>query len=227
MAVTAPSDLVVTAISSERIDISWVNNDIYAWIRVWRGKGNTQIAAEADLSPLKRIPGSWEHLEDSGLEAEEWYAYKIFGFVVHPYEESAFSNTDAKETFAPLYAPSDVVATAISNIEIELTFKDNCEDEILHRVERRLDAGAWALVVELEPNREFFRDGGLFLDAGGYVDCVPTDIGKAVEDDAAEIGLLVDFDNTRRRWLIDTGGATIVAASAMTIRQGRAKERQR
>ena len=299
MALHAPLYLVVTAISSTRIDITWKNNDNYDWIQVYRGKGDNEAAAIADLSSYMRKPGSWEHMEDKGwefgvevgLEADEWYAYRIYGYTVHPaYEASAFAyngiillaagytdcvpgdigkqvkddggeigllkaydnalrrwfidtaltivsgsamtitagtgageadrQTYCTKTFMPLEKPTNVVATAISGIEIEITFKDNTLDEIRHRVERRLDAGGWALVVNLEPNREFFRDGGLFLKAAGYTDCVPGDIGQMVQDAGANLGLLVDYDNIRRRWLIDTGGDIVAADAAMTITGG-------
>jgi len=219
MALIAPSDLVVTVISSSRNDVTWKNNDNYDFIRVYRGKGNTEGDAIAALDSYKRLLGSSEYWENSGLEADEWYAYKVFGFVVHPYEASDFSNTDTGETLATLAAPTLVVATPISGIEIDLTFKDNSSEEKWHRVQRKLGAGAYATVVDLEPNREFFRDGGLFLLATGYTDCVPTDIGKQVQDDTVEIGLLVAYDNTRRRWVLDSGN-TIANASAMTITAG-------
>lgn len=299
MALHAPLYLVVTAISSTRIDITWKNNDNYDWIQVYRGKGDDEAAAIADLSSYMRKPGSWEHMEDKGwefgvevgLEADEWYAYRIYGYTVHPYEASAFAyngiillaagyidcvpgdigkqvkdggvaigllksydntlrrwfidtaevvangsnmtiadgtgegtaerQTYCAKTFMPLEKPTDVVATAISGIEIELTFKDNTLDEIQHRVERKLDDGGWTLVVNLEPNREFFRDGGLFLDkALAYTDCVPGDIGEMVKAAGVNLGLLVDYDNTRRRWLIDTGGDTVALGAAMTIPTG-------
>ncbi|GAH67701.1 unnamed protein product, partial [marine sediment metagenome] len=208
------------AISSSRIDLTWKNNDNYDWIRVWRGKGNTKEDAENALASYKRVLGSSEYMEDSGLEATEWYAYKILGFWVHPREATDWSNTDSVETLATLVAPTDVIATPISDIEIDLTFKDNSSDEKWHRVQRELGDGGYATVMDLEPNREFFRDGGWFLLAAGYTDCVSTDIGKMVLRPGGELGLLVAYDNERRRWLIDSGGFTLGGDSAVTIDDG-------
>lgn len=53
----------------------------------------------------------------------------------------------------------------------------------------------------------------------GYTDCVETDIGKQVKDDAAEIGILVAYNNTIREWVISTS-STVVSGSAMTITGG-------
>lgn len=226
-----PSDLVATTISSARIDISWKNNDAYDFIRVYRGKGDNEAAAIAALAPYVRRPGSSEYMEDKGweagvevgLEAKEWYAYKIFGFLTHPYEATDFSNTDAAETFEALQKPTLVVATPFSDIEIEITFKDNSASETHHNIERGLgaDPGAWVTVIaELEPNREFFRDGGIFMTLAGYTDCVATDIGEMVEAAGVPIGLLVEYDNIRRRWLVDTAGAIVTNDDAMTIPTG-------
>jgi len=57
---------------------------------------------------------------------------------------------------------------------------------------------------------------------GTYVDCVAGDIGKAVLDDAADIGHLVDYDNTAQTWKIspDTPATPIADNSVMTISSG-------
>jgi len=57
------------------------------------------------------------------------------------------------------------------------------------------------------------------LIAAGYVNCIAGDIGKQVQDDAVEIGVLLGYNNTSREWWID---ATVIvaSASAMTITAG-------
>jgi len=57
------------------------------------------------------------------------------------------------------------------------------------------------------------------LIAAGYVNCVAGDIGKQVQDDAAEIGALLGYNNTTREWWIDTALA-VISGSAMTITAG-------
>lgn len=57
------------------------------------------------------------------------------------------------------------------------------------------------------------------LQAGGYTSCLPSDIGKMVTDDAANLGLLLDYDNTLRLWYVSTS-TVVAAASTMAITAG-------
>ncbi len=208
---TAPTPVVATVISATRIDITWGNTGYYDQIDIWRKVGVGAYAWYRTLS------GSAEYMEDSACAAETAYCYKARGIRYHPYGESDFSNEDCETTFATLEAPTDVVAISISDIEIEITFKDNCTDETGHTLEREIDeGGVWRTILELEPNREYFRDGGLFLLAAGYVDCISTDIGKQVSDDGGNIGLLIEYDNVRRWWLVDSDH-TILNGETMTV----------
>lgn len=53
----------------------------------------------------------------------------------------------------------------------------------------------------------------------GYVNCVPADIGKMVQDDGVDAGLLLNYNNALRVWQIRTT-TTIVSGSVMTIPTG-------
>jgi hypothetical protein len=57
------------------------------------------------------------------------------------------------------------------------------------------------------------------LDATGYVDCVETDIGKMVQEDGADTGILLSYDNTNRFWFVNYYGV-ISATHSMTITGG-------
>ena len=61
--------------------------------------------------------------------------------------------------------------------------------------------------------------GELVLKSAGYVNCVAGDIGKQVKDDGANVGLLMAYDNTLRKWWINTY-SVIVTSSVMTIAAG-------
>lgn len=56
---------------------------------------------------------------------------------------------------------------------------------------------------------------------GTYTNCVPTDIGKMVQDDLADSGPLLSYDNTAKKWWVRTGsGTAILSGSSMTITGG-------
>jgi len=216
MSFDPPINLVATPITTTRIDLSWENVDYYDHIAIWRNEdGGDYYWIRAFYDGYK------EYFKDFDVTLGITYCYKLVGRVSDPWAKTEMSDPACAVTYAPLEAPTLVVATAISGIEIEITFKDNCSVETGHKLEREIstDLGVWRYIVELEPNREFFRDGGLFLTVAGYTDCVPSDIGKQVNDGGGDIGLLIAYDNTRRRWLIDSGD-TIANAANMTISGG-------
>lgn len=57
------------------------------------------------------------------------------------------------------------------------------------------------------------------LKESGYVNCVPSDIGKQVKDDGVNIGVLNGYDNTTRTWQVATD-SPIANDSVMTIANG-------
>ena len=59
----------------------------------------------------------------------------------------------------------------------------------------------------------------LTLQATGYTNCIPSDIGKQVKDDGTEVGPLLAYNNTTRKWQIQTA-STIALGSVMTITGG-------
>jgi len=155
---TAPTPIVATVISSTRVDITWANTGYYDQVDVWRKVG------AGDYAWYRTLPGSSEYMEDSGCAPEIQYCYQARGIRYYPYGESDFSaeNGNCGTAFPTLYAPTDIVATAISDTEIDVVFKDNSNAETNHRLERKVVGnGGWVHVVDLEPNREFYRDSGL------------------------------------------------------------------
>lgn len=57
------------------------------------------------------------------------------------------------------------------------------------------------------------------MDISGYIDCIPSDIGKQVRDDGAEIGTLISYENSSRSWKVSTQ-SQILPSSVMTITSG-------
>ncbi|MGD9148447.1 MAG: fibronectin type III domain-containing protein, partial [Anaerolineae bacterium] len=61
----------------------------------------------------------------------------------------------------PPDAPSDLVATAAGSDQIDLTWTDNADDEAGFKIERSLDASAWALLDTVGANVTSYQDTGL------------------------------------------------------------------
>ena len=61
--------------------------------------------------------------------------------------------------------------------------------------------------------------GLITLQASGYINCVASDITKQVKDDTVEIGALLAYNNTTRKWWVRTT-STVTNGSAMTITAG-------
>ncbi len=56
---------------------------------------------------------------------------------------------------------------------------------------------------------------------GTYTNFIPTDIGKQVTDDAAEVGALLDYDNDAQKIWVRIGSSTVIAdSSAVAIASG-------
>ena len=63
-------------------------------------------------------------------------------------------------TFQPPAAPSDLVATAASSSQIDLTWTDNATDETGFEIER-LDGSNWVQIATLGANTQSYSDTGL------------------------------------------------------------------
>lgn len=216
-----PENLTATVISSICIRLDWTNPAGYIFIEVYRKVG---VGA---YSLYDEISGSLEYYYDTGCADGIAYCYKLKGKYLAKDEGgemqwwwTVYSNEACATTFDTLEDPSDIAAFPISDLEIDVTFKDNSLAETHHALQRKLGVGVYGEIVELEPNRDAFRDGWIQLLAAGYTNCVDTDIGKQVKDDGFGIGLLRAYDNDRHLWLVDTGGATVADASVMTITAG-------
>lgn len=214
---TVDGQPAVITTSGTELSLKWNNRDYYYYILIERKKTGFAYAQ------IDQISGDRESYDDDGLVNDTEYWYRIRGRVFKPRETSDYSNEAVATTLAALEDPTDVVATPISHRAIEIVFTDNSALEDYHRVEREIstDPGTWVKIVDLQPNRDFFRDEGhsLFLTEAGYTPCIDSDIGKQVQDDTVEIGVLLAYDNIRRRWTIDST-VTIADTSAITITAG-------
>lgn len=152
----APSALTATEDGSHAIDLAWTDNSAV----------ETSFEVERSLDGV----GGWAQVltpaadavsdTDSGLAAATQFFYRIRA--VRSGDFSEWSNVDDATTLALPLAPSDLVATAVSSSQIDLTWTDNSADETSFSIERSLDGvGGWAEVLTPAADATADSDTGL------------------------------------------------------------------
>ncbi len=126
----APGGLGATAVSASEIDLSWndVSNETgYSVERSPDGSSNwTQLNINA--------PNVTTY-SDTGLSSGVTYYYRVRAFNLAG--NSAYTSVVSATTIVTIpNAPSSLVATAVSNTEIDLTWADNSTNETGFKVER-------------------------------------------------------------------------------------------
>lgn len=153
----APNNLTATAMSSVRINLAWQDNsateDSF--------KIERKIAAGGIYTEIGRVGANSKTFSDLGLEASTVYFYRVRA--INAGGPSAYSN-EASATTRPTVplAPTGLVATAVSNTQINLTWEDKATNEDSFKIERKLGAaGVFKQITALGANTTSFSDMGL------------------------------------------------------------------
>ncbi|MGH7597289.1 MAG: fibronectin type III domain-containing protein, partial [bacterium] len=133
----APSGLAATAISNERIDLTWTDNS-----------GNEdgfkieiKAGASGTYTQITSVAANVTSYSSTGLEAATEYFFRVRGF--NGTGNSAYSNEDSATTLPdPPAAPGSLSATAVSQNQINLTWTDNANNENGFKIESKLSAAA-------------------------------------------------------------------------------------
>jgi len=138
----APSALVGTAhANGKRVDLGWTDNS------------NDEQGFRIERAPDNNgVPGTFERIgsvgangvtySSAGLTTGTRYWFRVFAY--NSVGPSAFSNEVGVTTLSPSAAPSNLLATTISGVRIDLTWTDNATDEQGFRIERAPDVGGVA-----------------------------------------------------------------------------------
>ena len=155
----APTSLVATAVSSSQINLTWTdassNEDGFKIER--RNPGSTVYVEIASVG------ANVTAYSNTGLAASTKYGYRIRSY--NSAGNSAYSNLVNATTLAgttPPSAPSNLVATAISSSQINLTWTDNASNEDGFKIERKTGAaGTYAEIGSVGANVTSFSNTGL------------------------------------------------------------------
>ncbi len=149
-----PSRLAAGTLSTSRIKLTWVDNsDNELGFKIERKKSGgsyTQIAeVDEDVTSYT----------NSGLQNNTEYYYRVRAY--NSEGDSPYSNTASATTGNIPDTPSDLEAEGISSTSIKLTWKDNSEDEIGFKVERRTSGGAFTQIGVVGENITTCTNSGL------------------------------------------------------------------
>ncbi len=155
---SAPTNLIANAISTSQIDLNWLdkaNNENGFYVERCLGVGCSNFAQ------ITQTTANVATYSNAGLTAGVAYRYRIRAF--NTTGASGFSNIAEAVTPLPnttFGAPSNLIATAVSSQQIDLTWTDNSTAEDGFKVYRSTDGIEFFRTVILGPNVTSFSNAG-------------------------------------------------------------------
>ncbi len=150
----APSNLITTAVSSSRIDVSWTDNSTneigFKVERTADGVNWLQVAI---------LLANQTSFANTNLIANTTYSYRVRAY--DGPNNSAYSNTASATTGAGPSAPSNLAATAVSSSRINLTWTDNANSEAGFKIERSTDGVSFTQIALMPANYTTYSNTNL------------------------------------------------------------------
>jgi fibronectin type 3 domain-containing protein len=141
----APSSLAAAAVSGTQVNLSWVDN-------------STNEDGFKLYSSTDGVNWSWFATAGANTTAYTWWGaspgttYYFRVAATNAAGDSDPSNTVSVTTPAPPAAPSNLVATAVSGTQVNLTWTDNSDNEDSFRLYYSTDGVNWVWFAEVGPN---------------------------------------------------------------------------
>ena len=155
----APSGLSATAVSGSQINLSWTdnaNNEDGFHIERCTGSGCTNFSQIAQATPNTTT------FNNSGLTSSTTYRYRVRAY--KGAANSGYSNvadaTTNSGSQSQFGAPSNLVATAMSSQQIDLTWTDNSTTETGFKLYRSTDNINFSRIATLDANVTAFSNTG-------------------------------------------------------------------
>jgi len=128
----APSNLIATAVSSSRINLTWKDNATNeAGFRIERSTDGV------NFTQIGLVSANATSYAATNLSAATAYTFRVRAY--DGPNNSGYSNTASATTQPPPAAPSNLTAIAVSSSRINLTWKDNATNEAGFKIERSTD----------------------------------------------------------------------------------------
>lgn len=154
----APTGLTATAATSTQINLVWTDNaTAETGYTVERATGSDTFAVLANLG------ANAQTFSDTGLTAGTVYRYRVQAR--DNSSTSAYSNevsaTAGGQSSGILNPPAYLMATCVSECQINLAWTDNSSGESGYNVERRTEGGAYSIIAYLAADVQSYSDLGL------------------------------------------------------------------
>ena len=158
----APSDLIVTGKTHERIDLAWTDNATNEFgFSIERSATGTSGWAE-----IATLPANTTAFSDTGLTPTSTHFYRVRAFNADgfsPYSKTV-SATTLEDTGPPEppTAPANLAATPVNASRIHLQWADHAHNEDGFSLERADDeSGPWTEIALLPADTTAYNDTGL------------------------------------------------------------------
>lgn len=157
----APANLTATAVSSSQIDLTWTDSDnTETGFKIERCTG----AGCTDFTQIATVGANVTSYSNTGLTASTSYSYRVRAY--NAIGDSDYSNTASALTLeapATPAAPTNLVATAVSRSQINLTWTDNAINETGFYIERCRGATCtnFTQIAAVGPDVTSFANSGL------------------------------------------------------------------
>ncbi|MDQ2856318.1 MAG: fibronectin type III domain-containing protein [Acidobacteriota bacterium] len=157
----APSSLTATAVSSTQINLAWTDNaNNETGFKIER----CQNAGCSNFAQIATVGANVSTFSNTGLTASTSYSYRVRATNLGG--DSAYSNTASATTQATQTAPaapSNLVATAVSTTQINLSWSDISNNETGFKIERCQGSGCtnFVEIAQTGANATTFSNTGL------------------------------------------------------------------
>ena len=150
----APANLVATAVSSSRINLTWTD----------MSTTETGFKLERSLdgvtfSQIALLGANTTSYGNTGLPANTTYTFRIRSY--EGANNSAYSNTASATTQPAPAAPSALTASPSGNGRIKVDWTDNATNESGFSLERSSDGISFSQIALLRPNTNSYSNAGL------------------------------------------------------------------
>ncbi|HLL90020.1 MAG TPA: fibronectin type III domain-containing protein [Tepidisphaeraceae bacterium] len=156
---------VTASATTNQVTLDWADNtepDL-AGYNVFRATSAGGVYTKVNTSLL-----TGSAFTDAGLAAGTSYFYKVAAVDTAGQSSAQSAAVSATTPAAPLLAPSNLTARALSSSQIRLNWTDNASNETGYRVWRSRDGVSWTLVSTLSANTVTFTDSGLARNTTHY-----------------------------------------------------------